>query len=179
MDKLVKFQKEIKVAKAKFNIQGEFKFRSLENILEVLKPIIHPEGFTVSFREQIEEMNGSVFIESEAIITDGYRRYTATSIVEKDSEQKGLSKPQLSGAAISYARKYALQGLLALDDGVDSDEISDNTPKEKKIKMVKNSPAWKKAVKYAKDNKGDISSLRVKYEITAAQEQAIKREANG
>ena len=176
MSKLSEIQQKIKVGKEHFHLDGKFKFRSLEDILDKLKPIIHPMGFHVTFEDFPVEIAGMAYIGSKAILSDEVDKYEATSAVREDVEVKKMSNPQLSGSAMSYARKYALQGLLALDDGNDADVVSDNTPKEKKLKMIKNSPAWKKAVGYLSEG-GDIANIKVKYELTSDMESDLKKEA--
>ena len=176
MSKLSEIQQQIKVGKEHFHLDGKFKFRSLEDILDKLKPIIHPMGFHVSFEDFAVEVAGMPYIRSKAILSNGTETFVATAAVREDEEAKKMSNPQLSGSAISYARKYSLEGLLALDDGVDTDAISDNTPKEKKLKLIKNSPAWKKAVDYLSKG-GDVANIKVKYELTSAQEADLKKEA--
>ena len=121
--KLQKIQLELKAPKNQYNKHGKYNYRSAEDILEALKPFM--EKYNVSFisREELKEIQGYLFIETEAIMidldSDEAFSSPGNAIIEMDA--KGMHMPQRTGAAGSYAKKYAYGNLLQLDDTKDSD----------------------------------------------------------
>lgn len=176
MKTLADFQKEIKVPKQHTHLQGKFKYRTLEDILDVLKPILHEVGFWIVFKDKVKWIAQAGYISSKAIITNGEVEYSSTAVVMQEESAKGMTAPQLSGAAMSYARKYALQGLLALDDGMDADATSDKTPRPGLLVLKKGTKDWSGIVKFVKEG-GKIDAFFNKYEISAEQVEEIKKEA--
>lgn len=138
---LAEIQAKIKVGKDSYNKFGEFSYRSCEDILEVLKPIINPEGGFVTFSDDVISVGGEIYIKAVATVTIGEKSWSSVSIAREEKSRPKMSAPQLTGSSSSYARKYALQGLLALDDGKHNDPDSrDNNYSKKENAKQSTSP---------------------------------------
>jgi hypothetical protein len=121
MNKLVEFQVKLKAPKGKFNSFGNYNYRSCEDILEAVKPIIHPEGFYLIFEDAVVQVGERYYFKAEAILTNGEEKFTGTGFAREEEGRKGMDASQVSGSASSYARKYALNALFAIDDAKDAD----------------------------------------------------------
>lgn len=157
---LLNIQQELKIGK---NIKKQglrYSYRTAEQVLEALKPLLKKEGCTVIIKE--EYLDNGIII-SEAIISNGDEWESATAMVGVDLEQKGMSMPQRFGSASSYAKKYALGNLFMIDETDDADALAKPTPEAKKP-ITKE--ALSKAIKYVSGG-GNINSVRKKYSLTA------------
>lgn len=129
MNKLATIQNELKVPKSKFNKFGNFNYRSCEDILEAVKPLLKKHNCTLTIKDEIKECGGRVYVRALAVLTDDDDKNfeaCATAYAREAEAKKGMDESQITGSASSYARKYALAGLFLLDDGVDAD-AQDNT----------------------------------------------------
>ena len=139
--KLAMIQQEISVPKKHWNKFGEFHFRSCEDILTAVKPYLKKYNALLKVSDEVKLIGNWVYIEATAIFTDldtGREIKNSASARESDIK-KGMDASQLTGTASSYARKYALNGMLLLDDVKDADtdefqkqnsETSGETPKD-------------------------------------------------
>lgn len=123
-EKLVKIQHELKAPKDQHNGFGNYNYRSLENILESVKPLLAEAGLSIILSDDIAEVGGRVYVKATATISDGAESISNTAYAREDESKKGMSDPQITGACSSYARKYAVQGLFAIDDSKDPDTES-------------------------------------------------------
>lgn len=119
--KLSIIQSEIKAPKGQFNKFGNYKYRSCEDIVEAAKPVLHKHGFALTLSDEIINVAGRFYVQAKATITDGKETYWATALAREEETKKGMDGAQITGSASSYARKYALNGLFAIDDTKDSD----------------------------------------------------------
>ena len=115
MEALIKIQKELKVPKGNFNSFGKYKYRSCEDILEALKPILAKHGAMLILTDEIVAIGSKLFMKSTACLTMDERQICVDGFAEL-SEHKGMSAEQCTGTASSYARKYALNGLFLIDE---------------------------------------------------------------
>ena len=166
---LSKIQVEFKAKKSRFNSFGKYNFRSAEDILEGLKPIIekYPVYFTVN-----EELIGENVIKSTATISDGKDAIHATAIVGVDRNQKGMQVPQQFGSASSYGKKYALGNLFLIDDTQDSDATNDHGKGATATLTSTKDPAFAKAKDYVKSG-GKLEAIKKKYKLSAEVEKAL------
>lgn len=123
-EKLVKIQHELKAPKDQHNNFGGYSYRSLENILESVKPLLAEAGLSIILSDDIAEVGGRVYVKATATISDGAESISNTAFAREDESKKGMSDPQITGACSSYARKYAVQGIFAIDDSKDPDTES-------------------------------------------------------
>lgn len=121
MEALVKIQNELKAPKGQFNKFGNYKYRSCEDILEALKPLLHANKCWLLLTDEIVEISNRIYVKSTASIYDGKLECSVTGWAREEETKKGMDGSQITGAASSYARKYALNGLFCIDDNKDAD----------------------------------------------------------
>lgn len=122
-EKVVKVQSELKAPKGQYNSFGKYKYRSCEDIVEAVKPILAKYNLILNLKDELVLIGDRFYIKATATITDlspiGY--IESVAYAREPLEIKGMSDSQITGTASSYARKYALNGLLAIDDTKDPD----------------------------------------------------------
>lgn len=122
-EKLAAVQRELKAPKGQFNSFGKYKYRSCEDILEALKPVLGKHGCAVTLSDEVVQVGERFYIRATASIMDcesGERAFN-TAFAREDADKKGMDGSQITGTASSYARKYALNGLFLIDDTKDAD----------------------------------------------------------
>lgn len=134
VEKLNSIQIRIKSSKNQYNNFGKYNYRKLENILEDLKPFLKEEGVSVLLNDELVLVGDRFYIKATATITDGVNDISTSSYAREDVAKKGMDLSQITGSCSTYARKYALAGLLLLDDRDDAD--SEKPPVEKKAKTT-------------------------------------------
>lgn len=124
--KLLAVQQALKAPKDQFNDFGKYKYRSCETILESLKPHLQLNQMTIMFSDVVKEVGGRNYVETTATLCDVETGETisVTATAREEESKKGMDGSQITGASSSYARKYALNGLFAIDDNKDSDETN-------------------------------------------------------
>lgn len=127
MEILKKIQKELKAPKSQRNNFGNYNYRSCEDILEAVKPLLWDGILTLN--DEIVEVGGRIYVKAIATITDGTNTISATAFAREAENKKGMDEAQITGACSSYARKYALNWLFLIDDTKDQDAINDEQPK--------------------------------------------------
>tara|TARA_R110000803_G_scaffold105233_1_gene173419 strand:- start:467 stop:1042 length:576 start_codon:yes stop_codon:yes gene_type:complete len=112
---------ELKTPKQRKNTFAKFNFRNVEDITMAAKPLLDWYSLLLNITDDLYQIEGRLFVKATATISDGENALASTGYAELDSARKGMSMEQISGSASSYARKYALAGLLCLDGSEDSD----------------------------------------------------------
>jgi hypothetical protein len=130
MSNLIKIQAELKAPKNQTNAFGKYKYRSCEDILEAVKPLLAKYKCQLIISDTIKEAGGVIYCESRIVFTDGLENYYVTACAGIEPNRKGMDIAQSFGASSSYARKYALNGLFLIDDTKDADATNDHKPKE-------------------------------------------------
>ena len=125
MEKLAKIQKELKAPKGQLNKFGGYNYRSCEDILEAVKPLL--DGAILTLQDEIINIGNRFYVKATATFTDGTCTHSVTAMAREPETKKGMDESQITGMASSYARKYALNGLFCIDDTKDADTM-DNTP---------------------------------------------------
>lgn len=115
MKKLTEIQNELKVPKGNFNSFGKYKYRSAEDILEAIKPILLKNKATLHISDELVFIGAKYFVKSNAVLNYETETISVQGFAEL-SEHKGMSAEQCTGTASSYARKYALNGLFLIDE---------------------------------------------------------------
>ena len=138
MDKLIKIQKELVCQKNQKNTFGNYKYRSCEDILEAVKPLLAENGLLLTLTDEVVEIGGRVYVKAMATITglDILKTQTVTAYAREAETKKGMDAAQITGAASSYARKYALNGLFLIDDTKDADTQDNRQTNNKPAKQV-------------------------------------------
>lgn len=131
---LSKIQNELKAPKNQRNTFGNYNYRSCEDILEAVKPLLENSILTIS--DKVEQIGERYYVKASATISLGEEIFSVDAYAREAEEQKGMSVSQITGSASSYARKYALNGLFLIDDTKD-DDTADNTHNEFKNAVEK------------------------------------------
>lgn len=130
-EKLIKIQNELSVPKNQFNSFGNYNYRSCEDILEAVKPLLQREGILMTITDEVVCVGDRNYVKATVHLFDGTKDVSFTAYAREEETKKGMDGSQITGASSSYARKYALNGLFLIDDTKDSDSTNthDKTPK--------------------------------------------------
>lgn len=167
MKKLIAIQTELKAPKTQFNKFGGYYYRSAEDILEALKPLLAKHECLLLLTDDVEQVGDRVYVVTTVHFTDGTDKVSVTAHAREEASKKGMDGSQITGTASSYARKYALNGLFLIDDQKDSDYTNDPKPdpkpepKEKPV-LMESTENFMKVVKYLEAG-GNISVVKTKY----------------
>jgi hypothetical protein len=137
MKELIAIQAELKAPKNQYNSFGKYKYRSVEDILEAVKPLLLKYECTLIIEDEIKEVGGIVFVEATASIQKDMEGRAVTAQAGIDINRKGMDIAQSFGSSSSYARKYALNGLFLIDDTKDPDSTNDHQPKAQAVTKTK------------------------------------------
>lgn len=122
MKELITIQSELKAPKSQFNKFGGYKYRKAEDILEAVKPLLAKQKCTLIISDDIVMIGNRIYVKATATIKNEKDECESTTGWAREEEtKKGMEGSQITGASSSYARKYALNGLFAIDDNADSD----------------------------------------------------------
>ena len=176
LEKLQKIQVELKVTKNQTNAFGKYKYRSAEDILEAVKPFEDKYNVVFKITDALAEVAGHVYVDSEAKIidaesTDRESSISSTAQAIIDFSAKGMQMPQRTGAASSYAKKYALGNLLLIDDNKDSDAT--NTHGKSKPSLKLGSEEYKKVKTALAGGKFTLAQVKTKYVLSAEIEKSL------
>jgi hypothetical protein len=130
MNELSQIQHELKAPKGQFNNFGNYKYRSAEDILEAVKPLLFNYACHLTITDDIQLIGDRYYIKATATITSKDGSQSVTAFAREEETKKGMDGAQITGAASSYARKYALNGLFCIDDTKDPDATNDHGKKE-------------------------------------------------
>ena len=126
MKELIAIQSELKAPKSQFNEFGGYKYRKAEDILEAVKPLLNKQKCTLTITDDIVMVGNRIYVKATATIKNEKGEFeTTTGWAREEETKKGMDGSQITGASSSYARKYALNGLFAIDDNADSDTTND------------------------------------------------------
>jgi len=169
MESLKHIQGELKANKSQFNSFGKYYYRSCEDILEALKPLLKTYNCTLTISDEVKEVGNLVFIESKASIIDNESKEEifVTAQAGIDVNRKGMDVSQCYGSSSSYARKYALNGLFLIDDTKDSDSTNDHK------KQTIDNARFEKAVEQISKGLYTIEKLKANFELSELQEKAL------
>ena len=184
-EKLLKIQTEMKAPKGQYNSFGKYSYRKAEDILNAVKPMLKELNCSLITHEQFVQFGTSGVIQSTAILTDGQtgsmQSATAFAGVEKAG---GMQLPQAFGSASSYAKKYALGNLLAIDNEEDPDSAAPsggggstpkNTPSLPKL-SPRDKDKWGKAVAHLAKTK-TLASVTDHYSFIPTDLANLKKQA--
>lgn len=162
-EKLMKVQASLKAPKGQFNSFGNYRYRSCEDIVEAVKPLLSEVGAVLTLSDSLELIGDRFYVKATATLLDGEGIVQTYAYAREDEIKKGMDGSQITGAASSYARKYALNGLFAIDDTKDADATNTHgneieAPKKpaKKVEPDKKPEAEKKV------NKDNVQALILK-----------------
>jgi len=133
--KLSKLQSELKCPKSQFNSFGKYKFRNCEDIMEAAKPLLLSYSLTVTMSDDIINIGDRFYVKATATLVNAEKPdeiIYASAFAREALTKKGMDDSQITGTASSYARKYCLNGLYAIDDTKDADSMENQDNKQSK-----------------------------------------------
>lgn len=164
-EKVGAVQAELKAPKGQFNKFGGYAYRSCEDILEAVKPLLNKYGLVLVVGDELVEMGGRIYVKATARLLDAeWNEVSNTAFAREEETKKGMDGSQITGASSSYARKYALNGLFLIDDTKDSDAT--NTHGKEEVKEEK-----KEEKKEAKKEMPKASEKQVSLIMTLVPEE--------
>jgi hypothetical protein len=127
MNALGNIQSELKAPKNQHNTFGKYHYRSCEDILEAVKPLLKKYDSTLTISDTVEEIGGRIYVKATATFEGGDGCSAVVTAYAREAEdRKGMDDSQITGATSSYSRKYALNGLFLIDDTKDSDATNNH-----------------------------------------------------
>lgn len=188
-EKLLDIQQKLVVSKSKYNKFAEFNYRSCEDILQAVKPLLSTHKLLIILNDGIEQVGERFYIKATATLTDGENKIETSALAREPQTPKAkMDESQTTGSTSSYARKYALNGLFALDDNADSDAANKSDKKqketEKTITKVQKTTLEKYGVnledvaKYLKVATVDEIPFSKAKSLIDKKEKAVKNETN-
>ena len=171
MKKLLEIQAELKCPKGSLNKFGNYKYRSAEQILESVKPLLLKHEAVLTLTDDIIQVGNKLFLRANASLNVGTGIYQTNGFAEL-GEHKGMSSEQCTGTASSYARKYALNGLFLIDETESDPDSKDNTKQEVKKPQI-DTARFEKAIEAIQKNEFTIEDLKAKFELTELQQKAL------
>ena len=171
MKKLLEIQAELKCPKGSLNKFGNYKYRSAEQILESVKPLLQKHGAVLRLTDDIIQVGNKLFLKATATISLDNDCLSVNGFAEL-GEHKGMSSEQCTGTASSYARKYALNGLFLIDETESDPDSKDNTKTETKKPAIDNA-RFEKAIESIRNSEFTVEQLQAKFELTELQTKAL------
>ena len=146
---LAQIQSELKAPKGQRNTFGKYNYRSCEDILEAVKPLLTERGLVLLITDDIVQLGERYYVRATATIYDSEGSYISNSaLAREEAVKKGMDASQITGATSSYARKYALNGLFAIDDTKDADATNKGQDEPKPAKATAQ-PAFTEEIRQA------------------------------
>ena len=171
-DYLIAIQSELKAPKNQFNSFGKYKYRSAEDILEAVKPLLNKYGCYLTFTEKTEEKAGILVLTSKATISDGEKSIFVEAQAGINPNRKGMDIAQSFGSSSSYAKKYALGNLFLLDDTKDADSNKVNEP----MKPLMTTDIYNIMLEFINTGKGSaVMSKMRNYSMSEKQESTLMK----
>lgn len=172
MQKLVMIQNELKAPKNQHNAFGGYYYRSCEDILEGLKPILLKYQCSIRLVDEMIMLGDRYYVKAVAVLTDEENGECVQTVAfaREELQKKGMDASQVTGSASSYARKYALNGMFAIDDTKDADTL-DNREKDKP--KPNRAQARQQAAKSKSEKGSDVESIRAQMAITGTNEADV------
>jgi len=159
MIRLLRVQRDLKAPKNQRNNFGKYNYRSAEDIIEAVKPLLHAEGLLMLITDEITQTDDRIYVKAIVTIYDSEtnKELARTSAFARETDKRaGMDASQITGSASSYARKYALNGMFAIDDTKDADTDEQHKQTKADVKIDRETiELWKNAV----DGCGNESEL--------------------
>jgi len=140
--KINKIQVELNAPKNMYNSFGKYNYRNLEGIFMGLKPLLRETGLVVTVGDEMVAVGDRIYVKATVVVTDGKDSLSQSAYAREDEMKKGMDLSQLTGSCSSYARKYAMNGMFAIDDTVDADGMNNSASKPKDKPQDKSNSGW-------------------------------------
>ena len=200
MRRLIEIQNELKAPKNQRNNFGGYNYRSCEDILEAVKPLLKKHGLALIISDEVCNIGERYYVRAVAQLLDGEKNHDnliaeTVAYAREEESKKGMDASQLTGSTSSYARKYALNGLFAIDDNKDADATNthgkaqkDTTVKEKIQDIKDDAPILagiaeckteEECTDYWNKNVGKLSGANARKQLAELKKQRIEAIKNG
>lgn len=187
MKELQVIQSQLKAPKNQRNSFGGYDYRSCEDILEAVKPLLCELHCTLTLSDELVALGSRFYVKATAEIrSESGEVETTTAYAREEETKKGMDAAQITGSASSYARKYALNGLFCIDDNKDPDTSKNRKPNsssgdggKQKPELTPSHEKWASCVRSVKSGKFTVEKLREHYSISNDVERRLTAEANG
>ena len=183
MKELIAIQSELKAPKNQRNNFGNYQYRSAEDILEALKPLLKKYNCYLTLSDELVNIGDRYYIKATATIYSEKTSVSVTAYAREEESKKGMDGSQISGASSSYSRKYSLNGLFLIEDTKDSDATNTHDKETTQVVVEKKKPVLllntenfgncRKA--YLKD-KSNLAKICEKYEVSNEVHFALTQE---
>lgn len=177
-EKLLQIQTELKAPKGQYNSHGGFKYRSCEDILEAVKPLLKKYNLILTLHDEIVNIDDRYYVKAEACLRDSKEAFICdTAYAREAAERKGMDASQITGTASSYARKYALNGLFLIDDtkDADTDEHARQTAEQPETKEQPEKKATARQIEVLKNLVEDIDAMLKYYKVDKIEDLTMKQ----
>lgn len=179
---LMAVQRDLKAPKGQQNKFGNYKYRSAEDIIEAVKPLLNENGLILNMTDDVVMVGDRIYIKATVSVIDVANgdTVTTTALARESAVKKGMDDSQVTGTASSYARKYALNGLFAIDDTKDADtneyhqqtQVNSNRAHEERNGAIK---VLNDAIKKAGVKPAEVSAIAgVKFNKTSTKDMTVK-----
>ena len=191
MKRLIAIQNELKAPKGQYNSFGNYKYRSCEDIIEAVKPLLNKHNLVLNISDNMVNIGDRYYIEACAKLfdEDGKEIMYSVGYAREEESKKGMDWSQITWSSSSYARKYALCGLFAIDDWIDADktnhgsnslqgEVASSNRSDVEEKAWFNKEQLDQFVKVAnkyKDADEALKCIRSKYKIGKEKEGEVRK----
>jgi hypothetical protein len=181
MKELILIQSELKAPKNQFNSFGKYKYRSCEDILEALKPLLKAHNCYLTLSDELVNIGDRYYIKATATITNSEKiSESVNGFAREEESKKGMDGSQITGTSSSYSRKYALNGLFLIEDTKDSDATNthDDKPQvKKKIAISEGTPAWNNIIQKLSNSEITLTDVQEKCLVTEEQRMLLIKQA--
>lgn len=150
---LLQVQAELKAPKNQRNKFGNYNYRSAEDILEAVKPLLTKHKLSMHITDEVMEVGGITFINSTVVVSNGEEKVYASAQAGIDINRKGMDIAQSFGSSSSYARKYAMNGMFLIDDTKDADATNTHGKTSSATTSTADSEWFTKSIDYIKNAK--------------------------
>lgn len=161
-ERLMNVQQELRAGKNKKNEAMHFSYRSAEMILEAVKPLLKANRLILTLEDNVQNVGETNYVIAKATLVNidkSNEQVTTTAYAREDMMKRGLDSPQMTGSASSYARKYALNGLFAIDDNKDNDTTNVTKPGEKTYEQKAKSATIEEKIAKIKEYETDLRAV--------------------
>lgn len=169
LNKLRQIQSELKANKSQYNSFGKYHYRSLEDIMEALKPLLSKHGCTFVLDNEVMNISGLFFRKSTGTLycCESGEQISTSTMTQETVEAKGMSPSQTSGSSSSFGDKYLCGKMFCIDDTKDADATNNHSKEEATDKKWLNegTPEFDKAVEYY-NKKGTLEAVKERYKIS-------------
>lgn len=179
VEKLINIQQELKAPKNQRNNFGGYNYRSCEDILEAVKPLLKANKCALTISDELVSVGERFYIRATATLTDAENKddyFSNTAYAREAETKKGMDESQITGACSSYARKYALNGLFCIDDVKDADATNDHGKSEAKAEAkTEAQKASPKQIELINKLVGDKEAMLKYYKITKIEDLTLEQ----